>query len=279
MLDIILDTVMDGVKLIPFLFVTFLLMEFFEHKAEQKNKRIIEKAGKLGPFFGSILGAFPQCGFSAATTNLYATRIISLGTLISVYLSTSDEMLPILISQNVEASFIIKILLLKIVIGMLCGFVIDFIVRKKEDIEIEKFCHDKHCHCEHGILKSSIKHTLSIFIFILIIEFFLNLGFSYLGEEQVSKLFLKNNIFAPFISSLIGLIPNCGASVIITELYLKNMISYGSLLAGLLTGSGVGLLVLFRVNRPRKDSLKIAGLIYLIGAISGILLQLISNIF
>lgn len=279
MLDIILDTLIDAIKLFPFLFITFLIMELFEHKVEHKNKNIIEKAGKLGPFFGSVLGAFPQCGFSAAATNLYATRIISLGTLISIYLSTSDEMLPILLSEQVEFSFILKILLLKIIIGMICGFIIDFIIRKKEKMEIEEFCHDKHCHCEHSIFKSSIKHTLSIFVFILVIEFFLNLGFSYLGEEQVSKLFLKNSVFSPIISSLIGLIPNCGASVVITELYLNNMISYGSMISGLLTGSGVGLLILFRVNRDKKDSLKVALLIYLIGAISGILLQLISNIF
>lgn len=279
MLDIILDTVLDALKLLPFLFITFLLMEYFEHRVKNKSKSTIKKAGKLGPLFGSILGAFPQCGFSVAATNLYATRIISLGTLISIYLSTSDEMLPILLSEKVEITFIIKILLIKILIGMTFGFIIDLFTRKEENIEIEEFCHDGHCDCEHGIFKSAVKHTLNIIVFILIVGFFLNLGFSYLGEEKISQLFFKDSFFGPFISSLIGLIPNCGASVIITELYLNNVITYSSLISGLLTGSGVALLILFKVNKNTKDSLKIMGLVYFIGVISGLILQLIKYLF
>ena len=279
MLDIILDTLLDALKLLPFLFVTFLLMEYFEHKVKNKNNSAIERAGKFGPLLGSILGAFPQCGFSVAATNLYATRIISIGTLISIYLSTSDEMLPILLSEKVEFSFILKILLIKVIIGMIAGFIIDLFIRKNEEVEIEEFCHDGHCDCEHGILKSAVKHTINITLFILIIGFFLNLGFAYLGEERISKLFFKDSFFGPFIASLIGLIPNCGASVIITELYLNNVITYSSLIAGLLTGSGVALLILFRINKDKKDSLKIMGLVYLIGVVSGLILQLINYLF
>lgn len=279
MLDVIIDTLLDALKLLPFLFITFLLMELFEHKMTNKNKNIIKKSGKLGPLLGSILGAFPQCGFSVAATNLYATRIISIGTLISIYLSTSDEMLPILLSEKVEFSFILKILLIKVVIGMIFGFLIDLFIKKKEEVEIEEFCHEGHCDCEHGIIKSAVKHTLNITLFILIIGFFLNLGFSYLGEEQISKLFFKDSFFGPFISSLIGLIPNCGASVIITELYLNNVITYASMISGLLTGSGVALLILFRVNKDKKDSFKIMGLVYLIGVVSGLVLQLINYLF
>lgn len=279
MLDIILDTVLDALKLLPFLFITFLLMEYFEHRVKNKSKNTIKRAGKLGPLFGSILGVFPQCGFSVAATNLYVTRIISLGTLISIYLSTSDEMLPILLSEKVEFTFIIEILLIKILIGMTFGFIIDSFTRKEENIEIEEFCHDGHCDCEHGIFKSAVKHTLNIIVFILIVGFFLNLGFSYLGEEKISQLFFKDSFFGPFISSLIGLIPNCGASVIITELYLNNVITYSSLISGLLTGSGVALLILFKVNKNTKDSLKIMGLVYFIGVISGLILQLIKYLF
>lgn len=278
MLEIIHETIVDALKLLPFLFITFLLMEYFEHKMKNKSKKIIKKAGRFGPLFGSILGAFPQCGFSVAATNFYATRIISLGTLISIYLSTSDEMLPILLSEKVELSLIIKIILIKIVVGLIAGFIIDLFIRKEEKVEIHDFCHEKHCNCAHSILKSSIKHTLDIFAFLIFISLLLNIGFSYLGEETISKLFMKQSIFGPFLASLIGLIPNCGSSVILTELYLNNTISFASMMAGLLTGSGVAILVLFKVNKKRIENLKILSLIYIIGVGVGVILHL-TNLF
>ena len=281
MKEIVLDTLLDALKLLPFLFVAFLIMEYIEHKFNKKNKNKISKAGKFGPIFGSLLGAVPQCGFSVMATNLYATRIITVGTLISIYLSTSDEMLPILISEGAKASVIFEILIIKIIIGMVCGFVIDFILRKKhneKDYEIKDFCLEHHCDCNHGIIKSSLKHTLNIILFIVLVTFLLNTGIHYLGEENIGKLFLKDSVFAPFISSLIGLIPNCGASVIITELYLSGVISFASCISGLLTGSGVALLVLFKVNKNKKDNVKILITLYLIGAISGLLIELISLI-
>lgn len=281
MKEIVLDTLLDALKLLPFLFVAFLIMEYIEHKFNKKNKNKISKAGKFGPIFGSLLGAVPQCGFSVMATNLYATRIITIGTLISIYLSTSDEMLPILISEGAKASVIFEILIIKMIIGMVCGFVIDFILRKKhneKDYEIKDFCLEHHCDCNHGIIKSSLKHTLNIILFIVLVTFLLNTGIHYLGEENIGKLFLKDSVFAPFVSSLIGLIPNCGASVIITELYLSGVISFASCISGLLTGSGVALLVLFKVNKNKKDNVKILLTLYLIGAISGLLIEFISAI-
>ena len=275
MLDIIMDTLLDVLKLIPFLFVTFILLEVFEHKFNKKTKEKVSKAGKLGPLFGSLLGALPQCGFSTMATNMYAARVISLGSLISIYLSTSDEMLPIMISEQVAIGEIVKILLFKVCIGMVCGFVIDLVLRKKEKEHIKDICEEEHCHCEKGILRSSIKHTLNISLFILIINFILNMGMEYLGEEYLSKLFLKDSFFGPFVSSLVGLIPNCGASVMITELYLNEAISFGSCIAGLLTGSGVGLLLLFKVNHNLKENIGIITTLYLIGVISGIIINII----
>lgn len=282
MKEVLLDTLLDAIKIIPFLFVTFLLMEYIEHGFTKKGKEKIKKAGNLGPFFGSLLGAVPQCGFSVMATNLYATRIVTLGTLISIYLSTSDEMLPILISQKCSFSIIIKILLIKVLIGMLAGFIIDFIIRKKtksSNYEIKKFCDEEHCDCEHGIIKSSIKHTLNILIFIIVITLLLNLGFYYFGNDSIEKLFLKDSFFSPFISSLIGLIPNCGASVALTELYLNNVISFASVIAGLLTGSGVALLVLFKINKNVKENVKILLTVYFIGALSGIVIEIIQMLF
>lgn len=279
MLDVIKDTVIDSLKLLPFLFLTFLLMEYFEHKMQNKSKRIVEKAGKFGPVIGSFLGVIPQCGFSVAATNLYATRIITLGTLISIYLSTSDEMLPILLSEKVEFSLIAEVLLIKIIVGITCGFIIDLVYRKKEKVEIQEFCHDKHCDCEHSILKSTLKHTFDIFVFIFLISFVLNLAFSYLGEDVISSILMKDSIFGSFLTSLLGLIPNCFSSVLITQLYLKNTISFASMIGGLLTGSGVALLVLFRVNKDKKENLRILFLLYLIGALTGLLISVFGMIF
>lgn len=276
MKEIIIETLIDTIKIIPFLLVTFLIIEIIEHKLN--NKKMLTKSGKFGPFIGSLLGAFPQCGFSASITNLYATRIVTIGTLIAVYLSTSDEMVPIMISNNVEISLIIRIILIKVFIGMISGFIIDLVLRKKEQIKISDLCEEEHCHCEHSIFMSSIKHTFNIVLFILLISFILNIGFEYLGEKVISQLFFKGSIFGSFISSLIGLIPNCGSSVIITELYLNNTITFGSCMAGLLTGSGIGILLLFKINKNIKENMNILFTIYGIGVISGIIIDLIKII-
>lgn len=281
MLDVLQDTVIDGLKLLPFLFIAFLLIELVEHKLSKKSQNIITKAGKFGPIFGSLLGAIPQCGFSVMATNLYATRIITLGTLISIYLSTSDEMLPVLLSNKAEVSFIARILLIKVLIGMIYGFIIDLLLRQKTKNKVEEInyeiCDEVHCDCEHGILKSAIRHTLRTFSFILITILILNIIMSTVGESLLSKLFFKHTIFGSFITCLISLIPNCGSSVIVTELYLNEAISYGALIGGLLTGSGIGILILFKVNKPFKDNLKILSLIYLLGSISGLIIDLLMS--
>lgn len=273
MKEIILDSLFDTLKLLPFLLIAFLLIEAIEHKFNKKAISLIEKSGKFGPIIGSFLGAFPQCGFSVFATNLYTTRIITMGTLIAIYLSTSDEMLPILLSNNVEFNLIIKILLIKILVGIIFGFIIDLTFKKKQDKNYE-LCTSEQCHCKDGIIKSSLKHTFNISIFILIVNLILNFCFDYFGSEYLSTLLLKESLFAPFITSLIGLIPNCASSVIITELYLNNMINFGSMIAGLLTGSGVAILVLFKTNKNLKENLKILSINYLIGVLIGIIIEL-----
>ncbi len=280
MIDIIIDTILDSLKLIPFLFIAFLIIELIEHKLDEKSKKIISKSGKIGPLFGGLLGMFPQCGFSVMATNLYVTRIITMGTLIAIYLSTSDEMLPVLIARNADFDVIVKILLIKLFIGIIFGFIIDLILRKKTKKQNINYhiCEEEHCHCEGGILKSAIKHTLSTILFIFIISFTLNILLEYVGQDYLSKLFLKNTIFGPFVTSLVGLIPNCGASIMITELYLNNAISLGSTIAGLLTGSGVALLVLFKSNKNIKENLIILSLVYGIGVFSGIIIEIIEKL-
>lgn len=277
MIDIILDTIIDGLKLFPFLFIAFLILEMFEHKISNKNKQIIKKSGKFGPLLGGILGAFPQCGFSVLATNLYAARIITIGTLVAIYLSTSDEMLPIMLSEGASIDIILKLIGLKVIIGILFGFIIDFVFRKSKENKdyIHELCDEEHCDCNHGILKSSLKHTINIFIFIIITTFLINIVMYFYGEEKLSNIFIDNNIISSFISSLIGLIPNCASSVIITELYLNNIITLGSAMAGLLTGSGVAIMVLFKINHNLKENIKIVSMIYFIGVFCGIIIDLI----
>ena len=275
MVDIILDTLIDGIKLLPFLFIVFFVLEYIEHKVSKKNKQIIEKSGKYGPFIGAILGMFPQCGFSVAATNLFSARVITFGTLIAIYLSTSDEMLPILLSNGLPITFILKIILIKVIIGMIAGFIIDYLLKNKISLKsIHDICEEEHCDCKHSLIKSTIKHTLNIFSFIIITSFILNTLIFLIGEDNLGKLLLKGNIFAPLLASLIGLIPNCASSILLSELYLSSTISFGSMMAGLLTGSGVALLVLFKTNKNVKENIFILGSIYFIGSIVGLIINL-----
>lgn len=280
MKEVILDTIIDSLKLIPFLLVAFLIIELLEHKLNNKTKNIITKSKKVGPIIGSLLGVIPQCGFSVMATNLYITRIITLGTLISIYLSTSDEMLIIMISEKVQISLILKILLIKIFFGIVYGLIIDKIInKKKKDKETNyELCDEEHCDCNHSILLSAIKHTLHITLFIFIITLIINTIFTLLGDNYLSKILLNNSILSPFITSLIGLIPNCAASVILTELYLNSTISLGALIGGLLTSSGSSLLVLIKNNKNKKENLSIILLLYVLGVLSGIIIELISLI-
>ena len=279
-LEILQDTVIDSVKLIPFLFITYLIMEYIEHKTSQKVKEKIKKSGKYGPILGGIVGIFPQCGFSVSATNLYAARVITLGTLMSVYLTTSDEMIPILISEAMPISTILTILGIKLFIGVIAGIIIDFVIRniKKENFEDEKIqelCDHEHCHCENGIIISAIKHTINILIYIAITTLIINCLIHLIGEENIINAISQNIILGPIISGLVGLIPNCASSVIITELYVENIISMPILISGLLVNAGIGLLVLFRTNKNIKQNIKIVSLLYIIGVVCGLLLEII----
>ena len=256
-------------------------MENIEHKMNDKSKKTIKKAGKFGPIVGGIVGVIPQCGFSASATSLYATRVISLGTLIAVYLSTSDEMIPIFISESVPIYVILKIIGIKLVIGIIFGCLIDFCLNLKNKGKIEKqkiedMCEHDHCHCDQkGIVKSAVKHTFNITIYIFIVTLMISSCVYFIGEDNISE-FIGNNVFlGPILVSLIGLIPNCAASVIITNLYLQNIINMPCLISGLLTSAGVGLIILFKSNKNLKENISIVGLLYAIGMISGIILQII----
>lgn len=285
LLHTIEHTLLEALKLVPFLFLTYLAMEFLEHKTGDKAKYVVKKAGKWGPLIGGVAGAVPQCGFSAAASNLYAGRVITLGTLIAIYLSTSDEMLPIMISAKAPVEIIGGILLAKVVIGVIAGFAIDFVVSRSEkkhghehdhDHEhIHELCEHEHCNCEKGVVRSAIKHTLQITFFIILITFALHLALEFVGEDVLANLILNKPVLGPVLAGIVGLIPNCASSVVITQLYLEGAMGLGAMMAGLLVGSGVGLLVLFRVNHDKKENFKILGLLYAIGIVAGIVMELV----
>lgn len=273
--DVICDTLIDGVRILPFLFLAYLAMECLEHWTGGKMQAVVRKSGKAGPAIGGILGIFPQCGFSAAAANLYAGRIITMGTLIAVFLSTSDEMLPIMISENVGVSVIGRLLLVKVLFALAAGFLIDALFRKKEEPQIEHLCERQHCHCENGIWRSAFNHTWKIFLYIIVVSLILNFAIALIGEETLAAVVMNKPTLSLFLSALVGMIPNCASSVILTQLYLSGVLSAGALTAGLLSGSGVGFLVLFRVNEDRKESLRIFGLLYALGVIGGAVIELL----
>ena len=278
--DVCLDALIDTAKLLPFLYITYLAMEYLEHKITVKSLTAIQRAGNFGPLIGGALGAVPQCGFSAAASGLYAGKIISLGTLIAIYLSTSDEMLPIMISNKAPIGFILSIIGLKLLIGVIWGFLIDRVFfrneRAHEHINIHGMCEQEHCNCDKGIWTSALKHTLSIAGFILLVSLILGFTIEFMGEDTLAGFILNHKVLGPLTASLIGLIPNCAASVVISELYLEGAFGFGSLMAGLLSGAGVGWLVLLRASKDIKKTLKVIVILFITGALSGIVISLFS---
>lgn len=280
MIEILEHTIIDSIKLVPFLFITYIIMELIEHHAGEKTEKIIKKSGKFGPVIGALLGIVPQCGFSAIAANFYAARIITRGTLIAIFLSTSDEMLPILISEGAELGLILQILTIKVVIGMAIGIIIDIFNKnnnnKNKTEEIHKICEHEHCHCEEeGVVKSSIKHTAQIFIYIFIITLIINAIIHFIGEDNIANFIINIPVIGTLIAGLIGVIPNCASSIILTELYLEGIITLGPMIAGLLVNSGVGILILFKVNKNKKENLAILGILYIVGITAGIVLDLL----
>lgn len=284
MADILLDTVLDSIKILPFLFLTYLLMEFLEHKTGSKAREHIRHAGKFGPLWGGLLGVVPQCGFSTAASSLYAGRVITVGTLLAVYLSTSDEMLPIMISEAVPLSVMAKILTTKAVIAIISGMVIEFLYvkllkRQEKEMDIHVVCEEEHCRCEDGILKSAVKHTVKILFYILLVSLALNVVIGIVGEDTLESLFVSVPVVGELIAALVGLIPNCASSVVITELYLDGIIGAGEMMSGLLVNAGVGILVLLRLNRDQKQNAGIVAALYGIGVFWGVVIEWIGITF
>lgn len=334
---VLLDTILEFIPVIAILFLSYLLMEWMEHRMGERAERAIAKAGPFAPAAGALLGCVPQCGFSAAAAGLYAGRVITLGTLYAVFFATSDEMLPIMLSAAFRGKFapwsIFRVIGGKLVIGTLVGMLVDLVLRlfrlatkrwhheeepengashghvhahrhhhthSPEDTQtpdtavdaahipapgeqehehhhevgqIHELCERTGCHCEDGILKSALRHTVHIGVFLLIFSLLLNLLFHFIGDDALKTFLSGRGVLTCFLASLVGLIPSCAASIAVTELYLAGAISVGALYAGLLTGAGVGILVLCRLNRPVRETVFIVIALYLMGALVGLLID------
>lgn len=279
-------SVADMLYLVPFLFVTYLVMEWLEHKTGGKAQAAVQRAGAAGPIVGAVVGVVPQCGFSAVAATLWAGRVITLGTLFAVFLSASDEMLPIFIAEQVPLDVILKILGAKIVVGMVMGFIVDAGMRLARRIDaplhIHDLCERDHCHChdgEGGILKSALKHTLQVTVFIFIITIVLNGVLEVVGEDALGEFLSANPVLSVFGSALVGLVPNCAASVVIAQLYVSGVLGSGAMLAGLLVSAGVGLLVLVRTNRHWKQNVAIIVGLYAMGVFWGLIANALGIVF
>jgi hypothetical protein len=305
MYDVFMDALMDTIQMAPLLLVIYIGIELVEYKFGKRIIALIQKAGSAGPAIGALAGSIPQCGFSVVATALYTQRLATIGTLLAVYLSTSDEAIPIILSQPDKAGLVLPLILTKIGIALVAGYTLDLFFRKSNQptfVHIDTYARGKddehHDHsivmdgeacCGHSTSSSAKKfspreiflhpviHTAKIFVFIFAISLLINATVFLMGEKSFGQLFSGHVLFQPFIAALIGLIPNCSASVAITELYLKGAITYGSLIAGLCTSAGLGILVLFREEKEKKEIFKVLGLLLGISILAGTVIQYIGK--
>ena len=289
LLHVLEHSVLDTLALVPLLFLTYLAMEAIEHVASDRVRGAVERSGKAGPVVGAALGALPQCGFSAMAATLYAGRVVTLGTLVAVVLSTSDEMVPVFLAHQEPLGRLIAIMVFKVVVGIAVGLVVDVALRAWHragdgHVHIHELCEREHCHCDddhdhahehaHGrwsIVRSALVHTVQVTLFILAVTFVFGLAIEYVGQDALGALLANHPVRSTFVSALVGLIPNCAASVAITELYLDGVLATGPMLAGLLASGGVGLLVLWRTNADARQNALITAFVYVVAVGVGLL--------
>lgn len=278
LVEIFVHVLPDALRMLPFLFGAYLLMEYMEHRAPDRLRSLLVRRSGSGVVVGALLGCVPQCGFSVASANLYAGGVITAGTLLAVFLSTSDEALLVLLAHPERWGDIVLLLACKVALAVAVGLFVDRAERKKHDHAHEEHIHDLcgECGCGHhdGILRPALWHTAHVFVFVFLVMLLLELGVHALGEERLAALLLSNSIFQPVLTALVGFIPNCAVSVVLTELYLAGNLSFGATLAGLSTGAGLGLLVLWRTNHDLRDNLKLMAILFAAASLFGIALQL-----
>lgn len=282
LLEVFRDALLDSLKALPFILLCFILLEFFEHRAGKKAIKRLESSKKAGPVFGAVTGVLPQCGISIMASNLYSGGAISIGTLIAVFIATSDEALVVMLSNPEFAPDILTVMGIKLILAILFGYVSDLFfkrIRSIPQVQDMQHEHTEHCHsgcgcsCNSGgaFIKNVLRHTLSIFLFIFGISLVLGFIIESVGTETLRNILLTESVFQPLVAALVGLIPNCAASVLLAELYMENVLSFASLLSGLCAASGLGLLTLFRANRDMRVNFLVLGTLYIISAVVGII--------
>lgn len=279
MLELVWDAVLDAVKMLPFLFGAYGLMEWMEHRAADKMQRSLQRMKRFGPVGGALLGCFPQCGFSVAAANLYAGRMITAGTMLAVFWSTSDEALPVLLAHPGSLPVIAGVVGVKIVVAALFGFLYDALFQPGQLVHSDE--NHLHAHCHHvggawQIAGAAARHTISTFAFVLIVMLAFHFAIDAVGQDALQRLLLSGRAWQPVLAGLIGLIPNCAPSVLLTELYLSGSLSFGSLIAGLCAGAGMGLVILLRNNHSMRQNVRIIGILYAVSALCGLALQWIA---
>ncbi len=285
------DAIKDSLHMLPFLFLIFVVIEVIEFFYSDKMTQLAKYSSKAGPLVGSLAASFPQCGFSVIASTLYTKRLITKGTLIAVFLSTSDEAIPVILSEPSKMYLIVPILLAKIFIGISAGYLIDFLLgqfknadennaQNAENIEVEEGCCKHHVHKprKRDLLLHPLEHTVNVFIFVVLIT----VGLNYMvhcigGEENLGQYFLNDSILQPVITAIVGLVPNCAISIAITLMYLKGAIGFGSVISGLCSSAGLGLLVLLKKNTPLKDTAKIVIMLLGVSIFWGIIIQALYN--
>lgn len=292
MFDLFIDSLLDGLKdgawSLPILFVAYLLMELLE-RSQRLNEEILRGySHKAGPLLGGLLGVVPQCGISGAAATLFSTGSVTVGTMLAVFFATSDEMLPIMLSSmadgDIRLSSILLIVLGKAALGIALGYLADGILTRyiRSRKNIHGFCEREHCACdeeEGNVFVSALKHTLKIAVMLIAVNVVLNLVLGAIGVEKLSGSVLNRPVIGEILLALVGLIPNCSVSVVITESYLSGLIGLGGLFAGLLANSGIGLLVLFRTNKNLKENLVITSTLYGLSVAAGLAVTLVSRLF
>ena len=270
-----IEFLVDNLLLLPFLFVTYLVLEAVEARAGGALERTLGRVRRIGPLFGAAAGAVPQCGFSAAVASMYAGGVVSAGTLVAVFLSTSDELVPVLISAKAPCGLVGKILAMKVVAGLCAGVAVDGVLswcgRSASSARVSDLCAHSRCGCRerHGIFVPALIHTCEIFVFILLVSGAVELCLHFCGESALESFVLNKPVVGELLGGLLGLVPNCAVSVTAAQMYLKGGMSAGALMASSLAGSGMGFAVLFRTNRNWRENLALLGVLYVIGVVLG----------
>ncbi len=274
--------VVDSVKMLPFLYLAYLLIEYIERRHGSRIENALEGGGRWGFVPGAVLGCVPQCGFSAMAANFYSSRVITLGTLLAVFLTTSDEAIPMMLAVPEKWPQMLGLIGIKLAVALVVGFLLDFVLRGVLPASLrggytghaeEVDCHEEHEE-EQGIFRAALHHTIEIFVYVLVFSFAIELVMEWVGEDVFTAFLAGMGVFQPVFAALIGLVPNCAASVLLTQLYLSGSITFGSAVAGLCSSAGVGLVILCRTNPSWKQNLFIIGLLWAIGAVTGMGLQL-----